>query len=67
MTHPEDAMRRAGAYGELMDERFPAHPDPTCAYNSTCQDAPDPGSIDGVCTYHRADTERYDDGEEWPR
>lgn len=49
------------------DERYPAHPDPTCSYNSTCQDTPDPGSIDGVCTYHRHDTERYDDGEEWPR
>lgn len=49
------------------DERYPAHPDPTCAYNSVCQDAPDPGSIDGVCTYHRHDTERYDDGEAWPR
>ena len=49
------------------DERHPAHPEPTCTYNSTCQDAPDPGSIDGVCTYHRADTERYDDGEAWPR
>lgn len=41
--------------------------DDTCSYNSTCQDAPDPGSIDGVCTYHRTDTERYDDGEEWAR
>lgn len=49
------------------DERFHAHPDPTCSYNSVCQDTPDPGSIDGVCTYHRADTERYDDGEAFPR
>lgn len=50
----------------LDDERFPAHPEPTCAYNSTCQDAPDPGSVDGLCTYHRANAEPYgyDDREE---
>lgn len=58
-----DAMLRAVAYGELIDERF-AHK--TCAYGN-CESLPDPGSSDGVCTYHRADTERYDDGEAWPR
>lgn len=44
----------------LDDERFPAHPEPTCAYNSTCQDTPDPGSIDGLCTWHMA----VEEGEE---
>ena len=63
MTAQPDAMLRTVAYGELIDERF-AHK--TCAYGN-CGSLPDPGSIDGVCTYHRADTERYDDGEAWPR
>lgn len=46
-------------------EQFPAHN--TCAYNGFCEAMPDPGSIDGLCTYHRADAEPhgYNDREEW--